>query len=246
MAPACDPETLIMYLMNHAPNLTVRATLVSTDDKASYWKIVKTLLPKPAASARSADDLRSLGYLNSPKPPFPPPSAAPIPSAGERIVVRLDAWRYRAETMVRYSNPDKPGQASAEAVAAKLKEIVSKELSPGREAVLLLTDSGRLDDMPAYDAIVVIPPPSSAQGEIEKAERALLEAADRNDRLKPLEPVSWDGVGRMRAPEKAGLEFLLLTKQEDWRQTGNTLGGGERTVREAKGHGETAAADSWR
>jgi len=186
MAPASDPELLIMYLMNLPPNLAVRATLVSTDDKASYWKIAKVLLPKPGTAARSANGLQSLGYLNSPKPPFPPPSAAPIPAAGQRIVVRLDAWKYRAETMVRYSNPDKPGQASAAAIAAKFKEIASKELSTGREAILLLTDSGRLGDRPAYDAVVVIPPPSSAHGEIERAEKALFEAVDHYGRLKSL------------------------------------------------------------
>jgi hypothetical protein len=185
MAPACDGDTLVMYFANIPPNVTVRATLVSADDKASHWKVAKVLLPKCAAP-RPADSLTSLGYLNSPKPAFPPPSAAPIPTAGESIVVRADAWQRRAETMVRYSDPDKPVPTSAAAVAAKFKEIASKELVPGREAILFLTDSGRLDDRPAYDAVVVIPPPSPARGEIEKAEKTVFEAADRYDRLTPL------------------------------------------------------------
>jgi hypothetical protein len=175
-----------MYLMNHPPNLVVRATLVSADDKASYWKISKVLLPRRGAASRPPAGLKSLGYIDSPKPVFPPPSAAPIPAAGESIVVRLDAWRCRAETTVRYSDPDKPSPAPAAAVAVKFKEIASKELIPRREAILLLTDSGRLGDKPAYDAVAVIPPAPLARSEVEKAEKAVLDAADRYDRTQPL------------------------------------------------------------
>ena len=186
MAPASDAQTLIMYLMNHTPNLIVRATLVSVDDASSHWKISKVLLPESTAAPGPSGGVRGLGYLGSPKPVFPPPSVAPIPAVGESIVVRLDAWKCRAETMVRYGNPDKPGPASAAAVAAKLKELASTELVAGREAILFLEDSGRIGDVPAYDTIVVIPPASSARGEIEKAEKAVVEAIECEKRSQPL------------------------------------------------------------
>jgi len=186
MSPAPDDGIIITYFMNHPPNIVVRATLESVDDKASHWKVSKVLVPAPAAGQSKGESLRSLGYVDSPKPVFPPPSAAPIPAAGESVVVRLDAWKRRAETIVRYRDPEKPGAAASDDVAGAFGKLAAVELIPGREAVLFLEDCGRLDDRPAYDAIVVTPPASAASEEIDETIEAVRKAAAEMGRLRPL------------------------------------------------------------